>query len=388
MDSYKDDSLATALEALRPVPRPAFAAELDELVAAGFPRRAAAATPLARLRAWLRALPPRQLALSTGAAALAAIVIATAVVASNDPATDSSSLARLSPDEQSAPFRQNQAAAGADTPAAAPSQGSTEVQYGGALPTGGESPSYSTSGAGSAAAGSGPFAAKAVHRDVERSAQIVLGADPDEVGEDAAKVFDAVHAVNGIVLSSSVRGGAASGGGASFDLLIPAAKLGDALAAFSAIDAVVSRHEATDDITAPTVRGGELLRDSRARIDGLVAQLAAADSDSERAVAEAELRAERRHNAHLRSQLSALQRRANLSRVSLRIETDSGATSPDAGAGWGVDDALGDAGHILSIAVAVAVVGLAILAPFALIALLAWLANRARLRRARERALA
>ena len=74
------------------------------------------------------------------------------------------------------------------------------------------------------------------HRDVERSAEMVLGAEPAEVGGDAAEVFDAVHAANGIVLSSSVSGGAAGDAGASFDLLIPAAKLGDALAAFSAID--------------------------------------------------------------------------------------------------------------------------------------------------------
>ncbi len=46
-----------------------------------------------------------------------------------------------------------------------------------------------------------------------------------------------------------------------------------------------------------------------------------------------------------------------------------------------------DAGHILTIAAGVTIVGLAILAPLALIALLAWLANRAGVRRARERAL-
>jgi hypothetical protein len=218
---------------------------------------------------------------------------------------------------------------------------------------------------------------------------MALGADPDEVAGDAAEVFDAVHAVNGIVLSSSVSGGAEGDAGARFELLIPAAKLGDALADFSAIDTVVSRHETTNDITAPTVRIGEHLRDSRATIDGLLVQLAGADTDEERAKVEAELRAERRHAASLRSQASKLDRRANLSRVSLRIVTDTASTSSDSGGGgWGVDDALGDAGHILAIAAGVTIVGLAVLGPIALIALLAWLANRARLRRARERALA
>jgi hypothetical protein len=216
---------------------------------------------------------------------------------------------------------------------------------------------------------------------------MVLGADPPDVADDATQVLDAVHAVDGIVLSSSVSGGAAGDAGARFDLLIPSAKLGDALAAFSAIDVVVSRHEATDDITAPTVRVGEHLRDSRARIDGLLVQLAGADSDSERAEVEAELSAERRHAASLRSQATKLDRRANLSRVSLQIETGAGSTSDSAGSGWGIGDALGDAGHILAIAAAVTIVGLAILGPLALLALLAWLANRAWVRHRRERAL-
>ena len=42
MSSYRDDTdLAAALRALRPTPRPEFAAELDARVAAGFPRRSA-----------------------------------------------------------------------------------------------------------------------------------------------------------------------------------------------------------------------------------------------------------------------------------------------------------------------------------------------------------
>ena len=117
---------------------------------------------------------------------------------------------------------------------------------------------------------SGPFAAKAGHRDVERSAEMVLGADPGDIGSVAAKVFDAVHAVDGIVLSSSVSGGPAGDAGGSFDLLIPSAKLGDALAAFSGIAEVRSRHEATEDITAATVGAGESLQDSQAKIDGLL----------------------------------------------------------------------------------------------------------------------
>ncbi len=409
MEPFRDDSDLTAeLRALRPKPRPEFTGQLDERAAAGFPRRSArSGASLGGFLARLRALPPRRLALSAGAVALAAVVVATVVVAVNEPRTDPASLAQLSPREHAggghlSGFSQRQAAKLSPT---GPNEESSGIMYGGEIPsvvgsTATPGKSSSSEGPGGAANagggtgagggtnynGSGPYVAKASHRDVERSAEMVLGADPIDVAGDAADVFDAVHAVDGIVLSSSVSGGGAGDAGARFDLLIPSAKLGDALAELSAIDTVVSRHEATDDITAPTVRVGEHLRDSRAKVDGLLVQLAGADSDEERAEVEAELRAERRHAAALRSQATKLSRRANLSRVSLRIETGAAARADEDG-DWGVGDALGDAGHILGIAAGVTIVGLAILAPLALIAFLAWLANRARIRRGRERAI-
>lgn len=39
MEPLRDDLLIADLQALRPTPRPQFAAELDERAAAGFPRR-------------------------------------------------------------------------------------------------------------------------------------------------------------------------------------------------------------------------------------------------------------------------------------------------------------------------------------------------------------
>jgi hypothetical protein len=404
MEPFRDDNeLIAELRAQRPEPRPEFTVELDERAAAGFPRRSSPAlSPWRRLLARLRAFPPRRLVLAGGATALAAIAAATVIVALSEPMTDSSSLAQLSSTDRpgfvpEVPHSGTTAPAETQSSQAAKPSGGEEssgIQYETAVPatSGGGIASSASGAAGTGStepSSTGPFAAKAGHREVERSAEIVLGADPADVGGDAAQVFDAVHAVDGIVLSSSVTGGAAGDAGARFDLLIPGAKLGDALADFSTIDVVVSRHEATDDITAPTVRTSERLRDSRAMIDSLLVQLAGADSDEERAEAEAELQAERRHAAALRSEATTLDRRANLSRVSLRIVTDAAATSVgDDDSGWGVGDALGDAGHVLGIAAGVTIVGLAILAPLALIALLAWLGNRARLRRARERTLA
>ncbi|HEX2265604.1 MAG TPA: DUF4349 domain-containing protein, partial [Solirubrobacterales bacterium] len=132
----------------------------------------------------------------------------------------------------------------------------------------------------------------------------------------------------------------------------------------------------------------ELLQDSNARIDSLLAQLEEAEAESEREVVEAELRQERRHRARLRASLQNLQRRADLSRVLVRIETGAATSDSSAdGGAWGVDEALGDAGKILAVAAAVTVVALAILGPIALIALLAWLTHRAWVRRERRRVL-
>ncbi|HYG97266.1 MAG TPA: DUF4349 domain-containing protein, partial [Solirubrobacterales bacterium] len=112
-----------------------------------------------------------------------------------------------------------------------------------------------------------------------------------------------------------------------------------------------------------------------------------AEAESEREAVETELRQERRHRASLRASLQNLQRRADLSRVLVRIETRAGDESSSDGGSWGVADALDDAGQILAVAAAVTVVALAILGPIALIVLLAWLSHRAWVRRERRRVL-
>jgi hypothetical protein len=400
MESSRDDRLAAALSSLRPAPRPEFAAELDRRAAAGFPRRAGGGSPLSRLLARLRATAPRRALLPVGALALVAIVVATAVVASNDSGSSSSQTLALTNDDAGSSGPVSPAPSVHRAPAA-PSQAHSAPPHGGSSGAGVESeiPAYETavpsaaagsavgseSSSSSGAAETGPYPSHANHRDIERAAAIVLGAERTEIGDDSAKVFEAVHTAGGIVLSSSTRNGSEGRAGARFDLLIPSAKLDDALASFSGIAEVLSRHEATNDITAPTVGLSERLQDSNAKIDGLLNELAGSETEVEREAVEAQLRSERNRAAALKAQLTNLQRRATFSRVSLRIETS--ASSSNSGGGWGIDNALHDAGHILAIAAGVTIVGLAILGPLALICLLIWLANRTRVRRGRERAL-
>jgi uncharacterized protein DUF4349 len=380
MEPNRDNlDLMVTLQMLRPSLRPEFAAELDARAAAGFPRDPHSwKSRLARLGNRLRETPPRRILAPAGAVAAAAIVIASAVVVTfeGDPMTSSAPETRFSasPPVQYSASPPVQGAG--ESSAVSPSKGSV-----------GASDSSGVQLQISPTAGSGSYASRAGRRDIERSAQMVLGADPADVRVGAAEVFDAVHAADGIVLSSSIRDGAEGEAGADFDLLIPSAKLGNALAAFSSIAEVRSRHESTLDITAPTVSVGERLQDSQARIESLLGQLADAGTDTERAAVEAELRAERRHASALRSRLAELRRRANFSRVSLRIETGAPSTAEAERGAWGIDDGLDGAGRILAVAAGVTVIALAILSPLALIALLAWLAHRTLVRRSRERVL-
>src|SRR5215212_596962 len=78
METPRDDQLIADLRALRPAPRPEFAAELDQRAATGFPRRTHWRwTPFERLRS----MQPRKLLIPAGGIAIVAIAVTTALVA-------------------------------------------------------------------------------------------------------------------------------------------------------------------------------------------------------------------------------------------------------------------------------------------------------------------
>lgn len=383
--SREYEDLAVALAEVRPTPRTDFERELDELVAAGFPRRTPfGRSPLPALTKRVRSLAPQRLLLATGGTALAAIAIVTVVVASVDTGPEPVALehhaAKRSPsprffsDVTPQPPLQSKASSSAS------GHDSSGLQSSDAPP---QPSAEEGSNAGYKRLG-GAFAptSRSLHRDIERSAEIGLLADPADVSSDSARVFSAVHDVHGIVLHSTTTSGKHAG--ASFDLLIPGTRLGDALAAFSAIDEVHVRHEATADVTAPTVSVSKELRYSKAWADRLQRQLSSTESELEREDIEAELHSVRHHATQLRAQLTRLHRRTTLSRVSLRIESSASQSSDGT---WGIGDAFHDAGRILGIAAGVTLLGLAVAAPLALLCLLALLARRHWLRTRRERAL-
>jgi hypothetical protein len=445
MDRFDDDTLLAELREIRPEPRQEFAAELDEWAAAGFPRRdsRASAGPFAKLADHLRDLrakSARQWMVPAVGLAITVLAVAGVVVAvsSNGGAGSDVMTSAATSSEQSggagavetesaeagseegggagaesaeaegtaqsgevlhnaqksATTKSSESAGGGPAPAEATKgtmhsgEESSEEAEEGSVEEEAEEPAEERSSNGFSAA-TGKVETRG-HRDIERSASIILGTKPGEVAGAAAKVYAAVHAANGVVLNSSVESGRAGPTGASFSLLIPSRKLDDALAEFSKIAEVRSRHDATNDITAPTVGVTEELRDSNASIEGLLRELGNVETEAERGSVEARLREERRHHAAIRASLEHLHKRAAMSEVSLRIVTSHGAgvvpPSKD-DSGWSVGDALHDAGHILTVAAGALLIGLAVLAPIALLALLFWSLNRFRVRRLRERAL-
>lgn len=400
MESHRNDlDLVAELRALRPTPRPEFTAELDARAAAGFPSRSRrggalgqrARSAIGRATDRFRIAPRRLLAPGAGAA-LAAVAVATGIVVSSENGAQPDRSQPVDIHLLSRGPASGEALSATTRPPSSADKTSAQSRFFDSATTEEAGSSRNDSFNGSLAAGaapsSGPYASRSERRDVERSAEMVLGTDASEIRDAAGKVFSTVHAYDGIVLRSSIEDGAEGDAGAEFELLIPSAKLGDALASFSRIAEVRSRHEATADVTAKTIGLGERLQDARATVKGLLGQLAGADTEAERVVAKAELHSERLRVATLRSRLASLERRTNLSHVSLRIESgEASATGEEENGGWGIGDALDDAGHILEVAAGVALVGLAILSPIALLVLLAWLARRTRERRSRERAL-
>lgn len=404
--------LSVDLSEMTPSLEESFAADLDARAAAGFEAGERRGGISALHAAWdrFRAVPLTRRLMPVGVAALGAVVVSTAVVALKDGGGGDAST--------QAPTAISDSGAGSSSSASKVATGAVGGGSSGAaateaapvtplpvpaapLPNGGSyteskapTPSQVTDQYLSQSSldikpkPSGPYASGQNHRAIERDAQITLGTDPDKVQSVSDAVLGVVGRYQGIVLNSSVRDGPAGDAGAQFGLLIPSDRLSDALADLSAVAEVRSREENTKDITAPTVTTQEHLRDARAEVEGLLKQLARADTDAERRSAEGQLAFQRQRIARLRSTLSSLSRRANLSKVTLEIVTGDASSFGAAGGGrWTIGDALGDSGNILGTAAGITLIGLAILAPFALLALLVWLFRRAFVSQSRRRAL-
>jgi hypothetical protein len=222
-------------------------------------------------------------------------------------------------------------------------------------------------------------------RRVERAARLELTAEPTEVQEVADGVVRETQAIGGYVQRSQVAT-REDGGGATFVLRVPSARLDDALARLSKLAHVRALTQDATDITASFVSAEERLSDARAERRALLRALAGATTDGQIASLRARIGANRSEIARDKGALDALRRRADLATVEVAVE---GTATPRAdGAGtWTPRDALHDAGRVLEVVAGVLLVGLAVLVPLAVLAGAGALAARLLRRRRRETAL-
>jgi hypothetical protein len=351
-----------------PRPDPAWARELDDRAAAGFPRPP-------RRSPWRRARP--FLLPSLGFAATLLLVVG---IASIDTGGDESG------------------SGGGDAAVSAP--GASGQSGAGSESAGGGSGAGATAGPESADSASGAPRPKAIPpvpgggdprsdfrraRKQERSAALTLAARPREIEDVADGILRVTDAVGGYVAASSVSGGASAGG--SFELRIPSARLPRALAELSRLAHVRERTQATQDITAQSVSARERLREARREREGLLRALARATTLNETESIKARLRTVNREIASARAAVRRVDNRAAFANVSVALVADR-----DAGAGgeedqWTPGDAFADATRVLEVAAGIGVIAVAVALPLGLVAALAFAGARAAGRRRRERAL-
>jgi hypothetical protein len=341
--------LETLLRETKPEPDPKWALELDTRVAHGFPRPPAVWTrPLIAVRDhWLGLFATLAVASVMGVVVLAA-------------------LSAEDTDEEGAGGSGSTTAMSEAAPAA-----------------------KAKSGGDSAARAIAPAPSVQLEdRAVRTNASLVLSTTPDKVPALADRVIATVDGLGGFVQSSQVDQRSARSASATLALRIPSARLEDGLARLSKLAHVQARSQQTEDLTDTREALEARVRDARADREGLRARLAKATTDKERSRLRAALdRASRRVTQRQRA-VNELGREVSYATVDLSIEGDrrSGAAVAP-GDRWTPGDALGDAVRVLEVIAGVVLIALAILAPIAILGLLAAFAGRILTRRRRERAL-
>jgi hypothetical protein len=228
-------------------------------------------------------------------------------------------------------------------------------------------------------------------RKVIQSAQLTLNTNSNRVDDVAQEVFVVVGQVHGIVSSSEVTATGGPGGYAQFQLRIPSGSISQAMAALSSLRyaRVASRTDTTQDVNDQYQADVRRLADDRAVRASLLQQLANATTQGQIDSLTARIHDIDAAISSDQATLNGLNNQINYSQVTVTI--NGGGTPvpvhPGAGGGFTLHEAVHDAGRVLTVATGVALIGLAALAPIALVCALAWWIAAAIRRRRREQAL-
>jgi hypothetical protein len=240
-----------------------------------------------------------------------------------------------------------------------------------------------SSAAPSAAAPVAPQAART--RRVERTTRLEL--TTTDVQGAADGVVRATQASGGFVQSSQVATGDGNGS-ATFVLRVPTSRLDDAVARLSKLGHVRSLQQSAQDITGAFDSAAARLAEARAERRALLRALAKASSTEEISSLRARIADNRRELQRYEAQFKAVRNRANYATVEVDVVGRPHKSQPAPGGGsWSPGDAARDAVRVLEVSAGVALIGLAVLVPLALLGAAGGLAAGAYRRRRREAAL-
>jgi hypothetical protein len=344
--------LALALRADAPEPTNAYSEWLDKRVEAGFPKRPSSKRPW-----WQLLLQPAAFLAMVAVPVL--VITALAGGPSGSPGDDSSGASSGGSVAESAGG--GGGASGATDSAAQPALAA---------------PGGSVSDRG--------FAPGRADRRIERTFALELESPVDQMQRVADQVTAVTNRHGGFVLSSSVSTGEDSSGG-DFNLRIPVTEVRPALRDLAALADVRSQSQTGRDVTPAFVTARDRLQAARAERKSLLRRLESATTDAEAEALRRRLDIVAGQINSLRARLHGLRLRTDYAVVTVSLQAKD---ADQGGAGGGsFDDAVNDAGDILVGIAGVLLRVLAVALPFALIALLGWLAGRALQRRRRESAL-
>src|SRR5215217_6291528 len=234
-----------------------------------------------------------------------------------------------------------------------------------------------------------PSSDRARNRKVERSASITLATRPRDIDKVSKAIQAETKAVRGFVVSASVSA-SRFGGNGDFELRVPTTGLDDFMGRLARLAAVRERADRSQDITAQAVSARKQLTDARAERASLLRQLEDAVTLTQTEAIRARLKLVSREIEAAKAGVRRIQNRADFSTVRVTLVADASAVPPsdsDDDGGWSPADAAHDALRVLEVTAGVVLIGLAVLGPLAVLALLVAGSARWSIRRRRERAL-
>jgi hypothetical protein len=209
--------------------------------------------------------------------------------------------------------------------------------------------------------------------------------DSDAVSGAAQDALDLTRSLGGHVVSSSVSTGEV--GAAYITVRVPVGKVQDAITGLSGLGRIVSQQVTIDDLQESLDQLAKREAKVRSEIARIRARLESETLDPQtEAVLRAKLQTLRTELVGLRTNIAATEAEARMSTIQLTVVTPgaSGVVAPPSRLDRAVDEAL----NVLAWEGVLALGALIVLAPFALVALAAWLGRRLYRRHEEERLLA